>query len=515
MREKRRRGKQEKQEKQAIMQWLMPIALFLLIIVILLVNFSFTSKRNANERVEEQLKSVTAQYAYRCRVELDTMTKAGKPVGEMLYHAWTRQRDKTLVVQMLESLQKNTASYQVIASDLKGHGITNAGEEVDLREETFFQDASMVGQKYVFAREGVSGREAIISALPISAEDTTTGYLFLFYPQERVRDLIRKVEFDNLGFYLLITEDGTIIEQIGTPSEFTKQDNLLDTLKSAKIYQDTYEKTKLRLSKLSDGMIGATYGGEQRLLVYAPLEINSWHLVVGVNQSYVTRQQEKTIRPVRAVVSRMIVALVLLLVMFTTIYVINKSRSDERGRELEDKADMDLLTELNNKMATERKIREYIEKHPNEQAMMCMLDIDNFKKINDTMGHKFGDEVIRSLGIELKAEFRVSDILGRTGGDEFMVFLTNIRDGEMVQREMKRLERFFHDFKAGEYVKYSVTASIGCSMYPKDATSFEELYQAADKAVYKAKRRGKNQIALYTEEDASIDLEAEKRKSRS
>ena len=96
-----------------------------------------------------------------------------------------------------------------------------------------------------------------------------------------------------------------------------------------------------------------------------------------------------------------------------------------------------------------------------------------------------------------------------------MVFLKNIKDEETIRREVGRMERFFYNFKAGEYVKYSVTASIGCAVFPRDADNFEDLYKAADKAVYKAKRRGKNQIALYTEEDAGIDLEAEKRKSRS
>ena len=90
---------------------------------------------------------------------------------------------------------------------------------------------------------------------------------------------------------------------------------------------------------------------------------------------------------------------------------------------LEDKADTDLLTDLNNKMATERKIREYMEKYPDKQGVLFVLDVDNFKKINDTMGHAFGDEVLRSLAVRLQSMFRATDIVGRTGGDEFMVFL--------------------------------------------------------------------------------------------
>jgi len=158
------------------------------------------------------------------------------------------------------------------------------------------------------------------------------------------------------------------------------------------------------------------------------------------------------------------------------------------------------LTGLNNKAATERKIRAYIDEHADEQALLFVLDIDNFKKINDTMGHAFGDEVLRELGHQIQAYFRVTDIIGRTGGDEFMIFLKGMKDNEIILKEAKKLDYFFKNFQAGEYVKYSATASIGAAVYPRDAADFESLYKAADKALYTAKQRGKNQIAFCDEQ---------------
>ena len=132
---------------------------------------------------------------------------------------------------------------------------------------------------------------------------------------------------------------------------------------------------------------------------------------------------------------------------------------------------------------------------------MFILDIDNFKKINDTMGHAFGDTLLKTLGKEIKTEFRMTDIIGRTGGDEFMVFLKDVTDDLIIEREANRITRFFHDFKAGgEYVKYSASASIGAAIFPDDAKNFKDLYMAADQALYKAKKRGKNQLAFYNEE---------------
>ena len=106
---------------------------------------------------------------------------------------------------------------------------------------------------------------------------------------------------------------------------------------------------------------------------------------------------------------------------------------------------------------------------------------------------------MRSLGQQLGAIFRASDIVGRAGGDEFIVFLKNIKDAADIRKEAKRVEDFFKDFKAGEYTKYSATASIGLAIYPEEGEDFESIYKAADRALYMAKERGKNQLAFYKE----------------
>ena len=178
------------------------------------------------------------------------------------------------------------------------------------------------------------------------------------------------------------------------------------------------------------------------------------------------------------------------LIVITVINVLVRIKASEHSKVLEDKADTDLLTDLNNKMATERKIREYM-------GVLFVLDVDNFKKINDTMGHAFGDEVLRNLAVRLQSMFRATDIVGRTGGDEFMVFLKDIRDITMIEREGKKIEQFFHQFEVGEYVKYSVTASVGAAVFPGDGNTFENLYKSADNALYVSKRHGKNQLTFY------------------
>ena len=142
--------------------------------------------------------------------------------------------------------------------------------------------------------------------------------------------------------------------------------------------------------------------------------------------------------------------------------------------------------------------------HPEDQALMFILDIDNFKKINDTMGHAFGDEVLKSLGQQIGSIFRSTDVIGRTGGDEFIVFLKYLKEDVLLEKEARKLCDFFQGFQAGEYVKYSPTSSIGAAVFPRDGKDFTALYKAADSALYTAKERGKNQLVFYKDAIAGI-----------
>ncbi len=177
----------------------------------------------------------------------------------------------------------------------------------------------------------------------------------------------------------------------------------------------------------------------------------------------------------------MIVLFIAILLIINIMQIMGDNRSKE---DLQEKADNDQLTGLKNKIATEREIKEYMAEYPDSIGMLFLVDIDNFKKINDTMGHAFGDEVLREIGRNIGVNFRVSDVIGRIGGDEFM-----------------ELTYVFMHFQVGYYVKYSVTASIGAAVFPAHWTDFESLYKSADAAVYKSKKRGKNQLSFFDDRD--------------
>ena len=118
------------------------------------------------------------------------------------------------------------------------------------------------------------------------------------------------------------------------------------------------------------------------------------------------------------------------------------------------------------------------------------MDIDNFKNINDEYGHAVGDQALKNLANILMSTFRTYDIIARMGGDEFQVFLKDISERKIMDKRMKCLLDVLNSQK-----KLPFTCSIGICMVNSDKFCYQDALEAADKALYKSKRNGKNQYS--------------------
>lgn len=171
---------------------------------------------------------------------------------------------------------------------------------------------------------------------------------------------------------------------------------------------------------------------------------------------------------------------------------------------LKKSAIMDGLTGLYNRTTTKDSINWFLKTEGalGEHAL-AIIDIDSFKLVNDTLGHLMGDKILEEFGASLKKIFRKSDILGRVGGDEFAVFLKDYSMIELVIAKMKEVMMEIdkeHFLEKDPAITVSTSASIGVSFYNKDGVTFDELYRAADIALYASKNAGRNQYTLYSEE---------------
>ncbi len=167
--------------------------------------------------------------------------------------------------------------------------------------------------------------------------------------------------------------------------------------------------------------------------------------------------------------------------------------------ELEKRSKTDHLTGLLNKGATEELIRMILNDSgkANKHCALMMIDADRFKNINDTYGHATGDKVLAEIGRIIHNNFKGRDVMGRIGGDEFMVLVRDISDtdsvahlAETIQKELKRV------FRTDEFGK-DVSLSIGIALYPESGDNFDDLYKAADKALYHVKENGRGSVYIY------------------
>jgi diguanylate cyclase (GGDEF) domain len=165
-------------------------------------------------------------------------------------------------------------------------------------------------------------------------------------------------------------------------------------------------------------------------------------------------------------------------------------RERERLSEL---ARRDSLTGLLNHSATERSIREALVSAGSEDtSALFMIDLDQFKLVNDTRGHQSGDRLLREVAQAVNGVFRQGDIVGRIGGDEFMAFLTGSVTEHLAREKADALLEALQ-FSVGSL---TLTASIGISMSRGHELSFEQMYADADKALYQVKRGGRHNYAI-------------------
>ncbi len=170
---------------------------------------------------------------------------------------------------------------------------------------------------------------------------------------------------------------------------------------------------------------------------------------------------------------------------------IQERKNNEDRLKLE--AEKDPLTQLYNKMTTKSLIEECLEKDSSVQHALLIIDIDNFKTINDTRGHTVGDQILLAFSNELNRNFRETDILGRAGGDEFVVLIKNVQSVAMVCDKLQQLTSSFKRYGIDNGFPGRLSTSIGVAMFNKDGKTYEELFKKADAALYEAKRNGKDQ----------------------
>ena len=171
---------------------------------------------------------------------------------------------------------------------------------------------------------------------------------------------------------------------------------------------------------------------------------------------------------------------------------------EKQRMEFEIQSRRDLATGLFHKEAFQFEVELYLSERKRDiMDALLMIDIDDFKQVNDTFGHLVGDEVIAKLASLMKQQFQNTSICGRFGGDEFIIFICGIGDMCEVEKEIEQFREMFSELGFGKEKQIHNTVSIGVSYNSDINASYNTMLSCADEALLKVKEYGKNKVAYY------------------
>ncbi|MCM1091575.1 MAG: GGDEF domain-containing protein [Butyrivibrio sp.] len=182
-------------------------------------------------------------------------------------------------------------------------------------------------------------------------------------------------------------------------------------------------------------------------------------------------------------------------------YISRRGNSDDGSAErVQNDFERDMTTGLLTKKAIVEYTENLLRHKPKYNVNLCVIDLDNFKQVNDTLGHMFGDEVLATVADILKEAVAGKGLAGRIGGDEMFIVLEGVNDLSDLRGVLRSIRSNVEwAYKERKEVP-QVTCSIGVSTYPEDASSYDDLFKIADKMLYRAKQKGKNRYIVYSRE---------------
>lgn len=463
---------------------------FLCYLVVAFMVF-FASVDNAvNKNTVELLRSNVQQQSYHFEAVIDlqfnTLEVAASYIG---------MQPQRLTLEQMEDVLQSLSSTDTFGRTMlilpDGTGYTSDGVTTQVKDRAYFTTA-MSGKRALSnpISSSVDGDNKVVLAVPVRRNGEVTAVLGGSYDVGALSNLLFADIYDGKGYSFIVTADGSVVSSGTTYADWSGR-NFFDAYGKVKYSKGSLEQMREDFQERSGGSIIVDNQGVGSYLAYEPLDCNDWVLC------YVVSEEDAKASYVFITQYELLLGLAFLAGVGALQLTMQRLNARDRRR-LMQKAEEDPLTGLLNKESTARSITDWLnEERCKGFQVLLMVDLDHFKEINDTYGHATGDLALKKAAQVLRGVFRETDIVGRVGGDEFMVFLKNVGNPEVVQRLMSTLNSRIHAVTVDDLPEETLSCSIGAAFYPRHGKDFTLLYENADRALYEAKRAGRNGYAVF------------------
>jgi diguanylate cyclase (GGDEF)-like protein len=386
------------------------------------------------------------------------------------------------------------------AGMLTGSNLGMPATPMDLSDREHFRAHADTDRDELFISKPVLGRNSGKWSIQLSrrinaADGSFEGVVILSIDPNYLASFYESIDVHSDGMVLLVGLDGVVRARVASGDRVVGQSLITSTLFT-------------RVAKANSGSYVASgqMDGIVRLASYRRVKGYPLLVVVGLSSAQVFAgvESHRTIYYGAA-------GFVSLLVLFFKAMVVRRQIGLQRARDkLWESANIDPLTDLPNRNRLHEVVTAIIAdpRTKQEPFALILLDLDNFKFVNDTLGHEAGDLVLRTAAERIKRMSRGAQLVARLGGDEFAVLLrssTEYLDIDRVARRIVRALRRKMNYRGQSIEMY---ASIGIARFPEHATNWGDIFRAADLALYRAKQAGRNRAVVF---DPAMLVDAEKR----
>lgn len=385
----------------------------------------------------------------------------------------------------------------------------STGERADISQRAYYQSCLAGKSSLELVEQAILTKAPrLLFAVPIQRDGAAVGMVTGSFPLSWLGELLT-VRSPQAGNYMyLCNEQGYFISH-GNSENSAFNETVTNIYLDSAIsdYGDEYDTASLKKNMAAGeaGLFHYQTAKGERYAAYVPLGMNGWVLFNTMPADIVMAQSwESTCAAVGSVAVLSAISLVLLLYI---VRLMNRWNNDLQALQkyelsrLRSRAEADSLTGLLNSKTLRIRIDEYLRLEGRRgRHALFLIDLDEFKHINDTIGHPEGDRILMETAAQLKKTFRSSDIVGRIGGDEFMVMMRDAGSDAIVRlkaAELRENLRLLHTGKEGE----PITCSMGAAVSDHQGTNFDQLYIKADRAMYGAKAKGKDTFVLFSDMD--------------